>query len=406
MAKINFNLKTPNEEKSPIVLRYYLKKGRLIQYTGITIPTRFWNPKLQSIRKSDEYPEGQDQQLRLEDIETAVKAVERSFLHKKEIPSVHSFKIALAKELNPDQENSVLAYINTFINERKQDRRYRPESIKVYETLRKHFKTYIGNPKLDFADLDKKLLEGFVNYLFRKKYSDNHVNKMLGTLKTIINHADSNGINVNLAGKKVSVGKKEADNIYLDNDDINSIYTLELTGLLDETRDLFIIGCYTGLRYSDYSRLSRNNLVKLSTGRYAFRLVTFKTKQRLVIPLHPTVIEILEKYDYVLPKGCSNQRMNKHLKDIAELAGLNTLYEKRIFRAGDVEIITKKRYQLVCTHTARRSFASNAYKAKIPVPSIMGITGHKKTETFMKYISLSEEEHAELMSENPFFNPD
>ena len=74
-----------------------------------------------------------------------------------------------------------------------------------------------------------------------------------------------------------------------------------------------------------------------------------------------------------------------------------------MFRTNKAEVTKFKKHELVSTHTARRSFATNAYKAKVPMLSIMKITGHKKTETFQKYISLSNEEHAELMSSNSFF---
>ncbi len=303
----------------------------------------------------------------------------------------------------------MLSYLNSFIETRSADKQYRLESIKVYQTLRKHFRAFLKNRAVDLKDLNRNLLEDFIRYLRNSKkvkggYSDNHINKMLGTLKTVINNADANGIIINPDFRRVTVGKKEADNIYLTNDEIGAIYKQELTGQLEQTRDLFIIGCYTGLRYSDYSNLTPDNLIQLDSGKSAFRIIVFKTNQKLVIPLHPVVLEILEKYQFRLPQGISNQVMNIQLKTIAQLAGLNSAYQKRMFRAGRAEIITKQRFKLVSTHTARRSFASNAYKAKIPVPSIMKITGHKKTETFMKYISLSEHEHAELMSENAFFN--
>lgn len=408
MAKVNFNLKDPNAETSLIILRYYLPTGRLVRSTGITIPTLYWNSKEQVIRKSEAFPEGLDLQFRLHQIEVAVKKVERNFPD----ASLFAFRKALDEELKSDvQANAlVLSYLESFIQSRTKDRQYRPESIKVYKTLRKHFRNFVGKRPVEFQDLDYDLLNGFVNDLrnnttrVKEGYSDNHIHKILSTLRTVIHEAQANGININPAYQRVKVGKKDADNIYLSNDEISAMYQLELTGPLEETRDLFVIGCYTGLRYSDYSRLTPDNLIKLPNGKDAFRIIVFKTHQKVVIPLHPVVMEILEKYQYQLPQGSVNQVMNRHLKEIALMAGLTSNYQKRIFRANRAEIVTKQRWELVCTHTARRSFASNAYKAKIPIPSIMKITGHKKTETFMKYISLTEQEHAELMSENAFFN--
>ena len=63
----------------------------------------------------------------------------------------------------------------------------------------------------------------------------------------------------------------------------------------------------------------------------------------------------------------------------------------------------KEKCDLVSTHVARRSFATNAYKAGVPTIAIMKITGHKKESTFLKYIKISAEENAELLKDHPFF---
>ena len=62
------------------------------------------------------------------------------------------------------------------------------------------------------------------------------------------------------------------------------------------------------------------------------------------------------------------------------------------------------KYALVSSHTARRSFATNAYKAGIPSIAIMKITGHKRESTFMRYIRVSERENAEMLKDAAFFN--
>ncbi len=64
---------------------------------------------------------------------------------------------------------------------------------------------------------------------------------------------------------------------------------------------------------------------------------------------------------------------------------------------------TFRKYELVCTHTARRSFATNAYKAGVPTIAIMKITGHTQESTFLRYIKVSAEENAEMLAKHPFF---
>lgn len=70
---------------------------------------------------------------------------------------------------------------------------------------------------------------------------------------------------------------------------------------------------------------------------------------------------------------------------------------------GKNEQRTFRKYELVCTHTARRSFATNAYKAGVPTIAIMKITGHTKESTFLRYIKVSAEENAEMLRKHPFF---
>ena len=65
---------------------------------------------------------------------------------------------------------------------------------------------------------------------------------------------------------------------------------------------------------------------------------------------------------------------------------------------------TKPKYDLVTSHTARRSFATNAYLAGLPPISIMKITGHKTESSFMKYIKISEKENAIQLKGHEFFN--
>jgi integrase len=134
------------------------------------------------------------------------------------------------------------------------------------------------------------------------------------------------------------------------------------------------------------------------------RVFTQKTEQTVTIPVKTVVREILDKYKGEPPKGISNQKMNDYLKELGKLAGLNQEVIIRTRKGGVRKEETFPKFELITTHTARRSFATNAYNAKIPSKSIMGITGHKTEREFLKYIKLSSDEHAILMAENPFFD--
>ena len=163
---------------------------------------------------------------------------------------------------------------------------------------------------------------------------------------------------------------------------------------LDKIRDWFLLLCWTGCRYSDLDKLSkeyiRNDL---------FQFRQQKTNNIVAIPLHPTVKKILKKYNGEIPAPISNQKFNAGLKEAMRIIGIDETIKIKHTIGGVLEEEDYKKYELISSHTGRRSFASNAYLAGIPSITIMKITGHKTESAFLKYIKITPEEHARKMAE-------
>ena len=120
----------------------------------------------------------------------------------------------------------------------------------------------------------------------------------------------------------------------------------------------------------------------------------------MVIPFHPFVKTLLDKYNGKLPTIYCNQTINSELKQIGKLAGLNAQIVKvRTFGIERREEVFEK-WQLLSSHCARRSFATNLFKQGFPAISIMKITGHKSEKTFMKYIKVTESETADMLEKH------
>ncbi len=164
---------------------------------------------------------------------------------------------------------------------------------------------------------------------------------------------------------------------------------------------MFIIACYSGLRFSDLRTLKSENIID---GSNFIKIKTEKTGEFVIIPMHRYVREIYLKYNHGLPAIMSNQKMNDYLKEIGEKAKLQEMIKIGITKGGKIEHETYKKFQLISSHTARRSFATNAYLKNVPSISIMKITGHQTEKVFMKYIRISQEENATKLREHPFFN--
>ena len=134
-----------------------------------------------------------------------------------------------------------------------------------------------------------------------------------------------------------------------------------------------------------------------------FKFRTQKTDEVVYIPLHYRVQEIIDKYDNSIPRAISNQKTNKYLKEIGKLAGIDTEIAQQE-RKGNLQYDSKvKKYDLITTHTARRSGATNMFKAGIPAINIMKITGHKTERAFMQYIRITQEENAKMLLDHNYF---
>lgn len=192
-----------------------------------------------------------------------------------------------------------------------------------------------------------------------------------------------------------NTSREDTDNIYLNESEIQLL--MDLTDFKNKgeevVRDLFVLGCYTGLRFSNYSKL---NLDYLNDG----LLSTFqiKTKKKVTIPIHQNVKEIINKYNGVLPICPTNQEFNRTLKDLGQrIPELNVPFSKQITRGRKITVEETMKWEKLMTHTARRSFCTNMYLMGVPVLTIMAISGHKTEKSFRAYIKATGEEHAQIM---------
>jgi len=176
--------------------------------------------------------------------------------------------------------------------------------------------------------------------------------------------------------------------VYLNEDEIKQITDAEMDEL-EEIRDLFIIGCWTGLRISDLSRLERENIKD--------GLLTIKTqkgKDNVVIPVTGELQAVLDKYPDRWPKIPTDQYYNRRLKEVCERAGLYEPVMAEVKKGKLTVTAPVPKWQLITSHTARRSFATNLYRRGIPSTQLRLLTGHKTEDAFMRYIKVTKEDNA------------
>ena len=261
--------------------------------------------------------------------------------------------------------------------------------------------------QFDFADIDLKFYDDFVAWFTAKNYSVNTIGRHVKELKIIMRAAREEGLHDNgaIESRKFRVLTADVENIYLTESEIRTIAALDLSKNRhkDVARDIFLVGCYTAQRFSDYSTINEGNIRTLENGQQVIDLKQQKTGNHVVIPVRPELQAILEKYDNRLPRTYE-QKVNHLIKEIAREAGITEKVEVSYIENGEKKSRLVEKCDLVKTHTARRSGATNMYLAGIPTIAIMKITGHKTEREFMKYIKITEEQTAlELMS-HPYFS--
>jgi len=367
--------------------------------SGLSIKPRYWNEKSKSVRES--FQEAANYNSRLNEIEQFASQIRKDFLQEGKHLSLEIFKERFDIFLKGEKPNPLAFDFVSFAEyivsnkEKKQHKRILNQTLNVV-------KRFSANTKfrLDFETITFDFYNLFVSYLNKQGYAKNTKAKHISNVKYFMNEALKRKLHTNLDFSSFKAPKERVQNIYLSDAEIEKLYSLDLNSnlRLEKVRDLFLIGCYTGLRFSDFSQIHRSN-IKGSI----LEIKTQKTGRLVKIPLRPAVKEILNRYNGNAPKAISNQRMNDYLKEIAKLAELDNPILK--YKSKGLKTVTEtyKKYQLVCTHTARRSFATNCYKADIPVKHIMMITGHTTETEFFKYIQIDETENAEMLLNHEYF---
>ena len=256
------------------------------------------------------------------------------------------------------------------------------------------------NPNLDWQDIDFDFYDLFLSSLKEKNYAINYIGRQIKNLKAVLNEASDIGMPTNPAFKNPRFAgfQEDVEDVYLNDSELHQLFNLDLQASphLDVTRDLFLIGCYTGQRHSDWGKLTPQNIRDGFLNIIQQKGSSIK-KKALALPLHAVVKQIFAKYGGELPKPYSNQKTNNYLKEVCAL--LPCLQEKvSITRTKGKNSLTtvEPKHKLIGTHTARRSFATNSYLAEIPTVTIMAVTGHTTEKEFLKYIKLSSVEHAKI----------
>lgn len=335
----------------------------------------------------------------------------------------------LRKKVKEREGKSVKTYMTNFIQQietgevrTKKGERYTKQSVKMWKQLTRVLLGFYSKHPFMWEEIDQKLINTYISYLEQCGYMKKTRDKYLRLFKQVISDSEKLGYHNNHLAKHLinRLNVKESDKakeIYLTKDELDGLYNMKLAGYQEIVRDLFLIGCYTGQRFSDFSTINEGCIGKTSNGVKVLRIEQVKTGNLVVIPIMDERLEILlKKYDYNVP-NITDQFFNREIKEIGRVLS-NTVpslskkertllkkQERLSEERGSVEferdsqgIVIKPRYQLISSHTCRRSCITNMYlSGKYTIPQMMSVSGHKDERTFKEYVKLDKDELAETV---------
>ncbi|MBR6415297.1 MAG: phage integrase SAM-like domain-containing protein [Bacteroidales bacterium] len=311
-----------------------------------------------------------------------------------------------------------------FLNECGEKNAWTEATFEKMESMRVDLQTFKKDIK--FSDLTESTLTQFVAFLRdskvlntpRKKKGDREeydhddifglknstIEKKLGYLRWFLNWATDRGYNTNLDYKNFhpTLKKTQRKVIYLTKDEMTRIRDLELIdGLsyLDPVRDVFLFCCFSGLRHSDVSNLRRSDI----KGDH-IEVTTVKTADSISIELNDVTGAILDKYKNVPFKDnkalpCyTNQAMNRDVKELCRLAGIDEEIRTTTYKGNIRKDEIHPKWELVGTHTGRRTFIVTTLSLGIPPNVVMKWTGHSDYKSMKPYIDIVDSIKASSMT--------
>ena len=424
--RINFNLKPMKSGNSQIWLTCTINNERARIYTGELINKEYWIKKARreigecanTSNSLGKIVANKNKEInkRLKEIigfcDDYLRLASNDNLMSKSIEynkdAFEEYIYNRIKDIKNTTKDFILSYI-----ERKKQTVNRETGVKISTgTIYNHTNALqrleeFCNDKsinLNWNIFNKDFEEAFTSWLLEQNYAPNTIASQFSIIKVWLKEAEEKGIITDKSFHHYQTKCREVENIYLTEDEIKKIYNIDFTkdeikaqidpkSRIEITRDLFIIACWTGLRYGDWRDLSNANI-----SNDTMIVHTHKTRQTVEIPLHPIVKDILKKYDGKLPKCVDRSKSLRHIRKCAQIAGINNNITLSKIRGGKCIVETKPKFNCIMNHTARRTFATLMYLKGIPAISIMAITGHTTEENFMKYIKLDKSEHAKIVA--------
>lgn len=361
MASIRFNLNKVRDHNYITLIYHTTSSSRLKMSMGEKVDLKYWDKKKQRVKPT--HPNATTINNLLGEIVVFIERVRNEYKIKGVRLSATDLRNLLQNRLYGKDDLLFKNYAVKWQSEMS----IKKSTIKVV----KNFVTKINEmyPDLSFDQVTASWHKGFVKRM--ENYSSSYTHLMLKKMKQITEAAYIDGIHTNLfyQSNKFLTTVNVSDKIFLNNDELNMLYDglNEMSDVHRNATIIFLIGAYTGQRYGTYSNIDKKMVLYKGNKKMISIRQLEKTEARVTIPVSDKLMTLLDMEYHKI----SLQKINTYIKEACKIVGI-------------------KDWEKVTSHTARRSFATNAVLAGIEMHLIMKITGHKTESEFRKYVRIDD----------------
>jgi integrase len=403
---VGYYIQRPNSNKSILLLNVSYEGIKIMMSSGLSVKPADWDKENQKVKKSD--PEAAAKNEYFNNLKHHVLNTYYSYKRSGAYITKDEMKVRIKEFIIPankaketySKKKSVTEWYEQFNNERMFSGVVKPKTTERHKTSVNHLKAFevFISKKIDFNDLDERFALNLHKYLTQnKEMVNNSALTVFKSFRVFLNWASDRGLPVNpkttksfnkvLRSYKV---KSSSDSVALTKEEVKTLYDMDLTKnkRLEKTRDIFIIQCYTSLRFSDVSKLTSENF---DMKRNLIILDTVKTEDSLLLPIHDDIKPILEKYHYTIP-SISNQKYNEYLKELCKQAGINDPVKYPEYYGKKRKDVIKLKYEMVSSHTGRRTMITNALLSGMLPEEVMKFSGHRNRQSFDSYVKRTQDQ--------------
>jgi len=352
---------------------------------------------------------------RIQDIRNHVEQYERDMVRQGLQISLYGLVDYIKEQYQVKEVNDSTRYLEDYLEQWIKDAEngkrthgnegaiYKEDTLKTYRALLKDLMVLTPS-KTQFSDLRESYMQRFDKFCNDREYRTSTKAKKFSLLISICNASFKDGLhqyNANFSRK----GSGKTHKIALYDNELAAIEQVDLSKQprgKQIARDRFIIGCYTGLRVSDLLRFNKSEHIVYSD-KYPPRIsmTTVKGNQELLFTCPDKVLEILNKNEGK-KFNIAEPVFNRYIKEVAKMAGIDKKEKYQVSKGGKVEYKETPRFELITSHTARRTAVTILRRLGWTYEQIMIVTGHKTLKVIQQYDRTTKEDRAVSIEGLPF----